>query len=78
MEFDMSRASRDHLTFSTGPHLCLGHGLARAELQLFVKEFLKRIPRFRLPQGFKPRYRPGIIMALENLELEWDVERAIA
>ena len=71
-EFDMNRTRKDHVTFSVGPHLCLGHYLARAELRLFLTTFLKRIPRFTLPENFKPRYRAGIVMALENLELEWD------
>lgn len=71
IEFDMDRPRKDHITFSVGPHLCLGHFLARAELKMFLAEFLKRIPRFSLPEGFKPKYRAGIVMALENLELEW-------
>ncbi len=75
MRFDIERRRKDHLTFSVGPHLCMGHFLARSELRLFVAEFLKRIPRFRLPDGFVPRYRAGIIMAIENLELEWEVAR---
>jgi cytochrome P450 len=73
MTFDLDRKHKDHLTFSVGPHLCMGHFLARSELRMFVTEFIKRIPRFRLPEGFKPHYRAGIIMAIENLELEWDV-----
>lgn len=73
MTFDIDRPRKDHVTFSVGPHLCMGHSLARSELRMFVAEFLKRIPRFRLPEGYKPHYRAGIIMAIENLELEWDV-----
>lgn len=76
MTFDINRGRKDHLTFSVGPHLCMGHFLAKAELRLFVAEFVKRIPRFRLPAGYTPHYRAGIIMAIENLELEWDVPAA--
>ena len=71
-EFDMTRTRKDHVTFSVGPHLCLGHYLARAELRMFLSTFLNRIPRFSLPSGFKPRYRAGVVMALENLELVWE------
>ena len=71
-DFIMDRSRKDHATFSVGPHLCLGHYLARAELRLFLATFLARIPRFSLPAGFKPRYRAGIVMALENLELVWE------
>jgi cytochrome P450 len=70
-EFDLTRTRRDHVTFSVGPHLCLGHYLARAELRMLLATFLGRIPRFTLPAGYKPRYRAGVVMALENLELEW-------
>ena len=77
-EFDLSRTRKDHVTFSVGPHLCLGHYLARAELRLFLATFLERIPRFSLPAGFKPRYRAGVVMALENLELEWEPVIAFA
>lgn len=73
LEFDMERGRTDHITFSVGPHLCLGHYLARSELRLFVSEFLKRIPHFKLPANYAPRYRAGVVMALENLELEWEV-----
>ena len=79
-DFDITRTRKDHITFSVGPHLCLGHYLARAELRMFLSTFLGRIPRFSLPAGFKPRYRAGVVMALENLELQWDVadERKVA
>ena len=73
MDFDITRTRKDHVTFSVGPHLCLGHYLARAELRMFLATFLERIPRFSLPVGFKPRYRAGVVMALENLELQWDL-----
>ena len=75
MAFDITRTRKDHVTFSVGPHLCLGHYLARAELRMFLTTFLERIPRFSLPAGFKPRYRAGVVMALENLELEWDLAK---
>lgn len=71
--FDIDRKGRKHFGFSTGPHLCLGHYLARAEMSAFIRRFLTRIPRFRLTDGFCPQYRAGVVMALENLTLEWDV-----
>lgn len=74
-KFDVDRAKRQHLTFSTGPHICLGHYLARAEMRVFVEEFLRRIPQFRIQTGYQPHFRAGLVMALENLPLEWPVER---
>lgn len=73
MRFDIDRKGREHLTFSIGPHICVGHFLARTEMRIFTREWLKRIPRFRLRQGYTPPYRAGLVMALESLDLEWDV-----
>lgn len=70
--FDIDRTRRQHISFSTGPHLCLGHHLARAEMRIFIEEFLSRIPRFRHAAGYRPDWRAGVVMALESLHLEWD------
>ncbi len=73
-EFAIDRDKRQHITFSTGPHICLGHYLARAELKLFVERFLQRIPSFRIAADFQPRFRKGAIYQLISLPLEWDVQ----
>jgi cytochrome P450 len=72
-EFLIHREKRQHLTFSTGPHLCLGHYLARAEMRVFVNSFMQRIPRFRIGKDFDPRFRKGAIYQLISLPIEWDV-----
>lgn len=71
--FDIDRQRRQHISFSTGPHLCLGHYLAKAEMRIFIGEFLRRIPRFGLAEGFEPEFRAGIVMALETLPITWKV-----
>ncbi|QYU69003.1 cytochrome P450 [Leptolyngbya sp. 15MV] len=76
--FDIDRKGRQHIGFSTGPHLCLGHYLAKAEMKIFIETFLDRIPRFALAEGFVPEYRAGIVMALERLDIEWDAPVARA
>ncbi|WP_299310161.1 cytochrome P450 [uncultured Croceicoccus sp.] len=72
-EFDIDRKGRKHVGFSTGPHLCLGHWMARAEVRIFIEEFLTRIPRFRVKSGFEEDWRAGVVMSLESLPLEWEV-----
>ena len=74
--FDIDRKRRQHISFSTGPHLCLGHFLARAEMRIFISEFLRKIPRFAIADGFVPRWRAGAVMSLEALPIIWDAAQA--
>ena len=71
--FDIERVDMPHLNFSTGPHLCLGHALARAEMCILAEEWLKRIPSFRATPNLRHGYRIGTVIALESLPLEWDI-----
>lgn len=71
--FDIDRKDMPHLNFSTGPHLCLGHALARAEMRILADEWLKRVPSFRATPGAHHGFRVGTVIALESLPLEWDV-----
>lgn len=48
-KFDITRKnSNRQLTFGYGPHLCLGNGLARAEMTEALQIFTKRFPGLRL------------------------------
>ena len=70
--FDIDRPAKHHLTFSTGPHICLGHYLARSELKVFFREWFARIPEFQIASGAKSTTRPGLVMSLKALPLSWD------
>jgi cytochrome P450 len=72
-EFDVDRKALTHLTFSSGPHLCLGHNLARLEIRVLTEEWIKRIPEFSLKPGVHHKSRAGTVMALEALPLVWKV-----
>jgi len=69
--FNVDRASMAHLNFSTGPHLCLGHILARAEIQILTEEWVNRIPRFSAKPGVRHGFRIGTVQAIESLPLTW-------
>lgn len=71
--FDLDRKKTAHLTFSSGPHLCVGHVLGRAELRILTEEWMKRIPSFQATPGERHRFRIGTVMALETLPLVWTV-----
>ena len=68
---DIDRKRTTHITFSTGPHLCIGHVLGRAEIRVLTEEWFKRIPAFELVPDSDRAFRTGTVMALENLPLRW-------
>ena len=50
-EFDITRENASkHLSFGTGPHVCLGARLARYQLQALLKEIVLQLPDIR-PTG---------------------------
>lgn len=69
--FDLDRKRTAHLTFSTGPHLCVGHILGRTELRILTEEWIRRIPVFRAVPGERHAFRLGTVMALESLPIQW-------
>lgn len=48
--FDIFRNPKYHLSFGTGPHLCLGMHLARLETRVAFNALVDRLPNLRLDQ----------------------------
>jgi cytochrome P450 len=46
--FDIYRNAHQHMSFGTGPHLCLGMHLARLETRVALNALLDRLPGLRL------------------------------
>jgi cytochrome P450 len=46
--FDIHRPRRPHLSFAAGPHYCIGHHFARAQLRVAIAQLINRFPRVRL------------------------------
>ncbi len=70
-ELILDRSPNRHLAFSTGPHRCLGSHLARREMQIAIKVWLKTIPDFWIPEGAEIKAHGGIF-GLDSLPLCWD------
>ena len=52
--FDVSRPKRPHLSFAAGPHYCIGHHFARAQLRAAISKLTARFPRLRLDPAENP------------------------
>ncbi|MFT0170433.1 cytochrome P450 [Paraburkholderia mimosarum] len=70
---DLTRKPVIHAAFGNGPHRCPGSFLARTEIKVFLQEWLKRIPDFRIREGDKPRCGSGSVNGMLYLPLAWDV-----
>ena len=46
--FDIYRDPKQHLSFGTGPHLCIGMHLARMETRVALNALFDRLPHLRL------------------------------
>ena len=72
LEVDFDRdLEAGHDTFGNGPHRCVGAPLARLELRIFLEEWLKRIPEFRIDpaQPFSSYSAP--VNGVRSLNLVW-------
>jgi cytochrome P450 len=74
LKVDFSRPTPIHSTFGNGAHRCPGSLLARTELRIFLEEWLKRIPEFRIKPGVTPTVRAGVNATMVSLPLVWDVK----
>jgi cytochrome P450 len=55
-EYDIFRPLKPHLAFASGPHVCLGQHVARAEMTIAINALLDRLPNLRLdPRAEPPR-----------------------
>jgi cytochrome P450 len=67
--FDIGRQDNRHLTFSAGPHYCLGASLARIEAQTAIGTLVRRFPDLHLLTS-SPTYRQHqVLRGVEALEV---------
>ena len=62
-EYDITRPPKPALGFGSGPHVCLGMHVARAEMHPGIGTLLDRLPNLRLDPDAEP---PSIIGMYER------------
>jgi cytochrome P450 len=56
-EYDYSRPLKPTMAFGSGPHVCIGQHVARAEMTIAIGALLDRLPNLRLdPDAEPPRF----------------------
>lgn len=71
---DVRRNARNHVAFSYGPHQCLGHAVARMELEVVFRSLFERFPTLSLavPADEVPlRPRTVGLFGVEALPVTW-------
>jgi len=62
-----------HLSFTVGPHLCMGQHLARMQIRLTVATLLRRFPKLTLaiPASEVPFEKTSFMRSVQSLPLRW-------
>lgn len=71
VRFDRGLTPLRHTTMGTGPHRCVGAGLARMEVIVFLQEWLGAMPEFRLHPDRPVTMKGGNVGACTALPLVW-------
>jgi len=69
VDFDHKRIQ--YATFGAGAHYCMGSNLARAEIKVFLEEWLPRIPDFAIAPNAKLEVKVGAAAMMPSLPLVW-------
>lgn len=73
---DFDREASPHLSFGAGHHRCAGSHLARIEIRVFLEEWCRRIPSFRLDDERGAEMASGVVWTPERVHLAWEAPRA--
>ena len=74
VDFGRSNAAAAALTFSGGPHRCIGQHLATLQLRMMLEETHAVIPDYRLDRGHPHEYMTSHAKTvLRHLPMAWDI-----
>lgn len=65
----IDRDARDHMSFGSGAHVCIGRHYARVMIEICLKTMLRRIGDYRIADGFVPDYTSSEARALKTLQV---------
>lgn len=71
LDVDFERRRIQYATFGAGPHYCMGSNLARAEIKVFLEEWLARIPDFAIAENARLEVKVGAAAMMPSLPLVW-------
>jgi cytochrome P450 len=70
--FDIHRTPAPHLSFGSGPHMCLGMHLARMETRVALDAVLERLPRLELdPDAAPPKIVGSVFRSPDALPVRF-------
>lgn len=69
-ELDVGRKVERHLSFSQGPHFCIGAHFARSSARTAMQEILARAPDYRLRPEGRTLFESPFVRGYARLELE--------
>jgi cytochrome P450 len=72
-EFCADRHPNPHLTFSIGPHYCIGAPLARLELRCYLRALAREVGAFEVV-GQPTRLRSNFLNGLERLDIRFHAD----
>ncbi len=75
-EFHVDRQPNKHVSFGSGPHICLGMLLARLEIRIFFRQLLSRLEMIELAS--EPRLiKSSFIHGVKHLPIRYKLKQAI-
>lgn len=71
VRFDRNLTPIRHTTMGVGAHRCVGAGLARMEVIVFIREWLSQMPEFALDAAQPVKMKGGNVGTCTALPLTW-------